>query len=136
MKSNKGATVVEFALIAVLLFTILFGIFEGGRVFHGWLVITNEAREAARWGAVRCVETGNPYCYQSYAELEAAMENHVMERTAGSVNQNPAVFGVNAIATQTAVTVQITYTVEIVTPLISALWPNFPLAAESVMRLE
>ena len=134
IKSTKGATAVEFALISLLLFTILFGIFEGGRVFHGWLVITNEAREGARWGAVR---VGDP-AFATPAVLKAAIEAHVLDRTAGSVDLST--FDVNdtvyAAPDSPEVKVRIDYTIETVTPLISALWPNFPLVAESVMRSE
>ena len=133
MGATEGATAVEFALIAMLLFVLMFGIFEGGRVFHGWLVITNEAREGARWGAVR---VGDPSYPDLTNDLEPAVETYVTDRTDGQVDQDPAVFDVECTASEDAVTVQIDYTVVIVTPLISALWPDFGLTAESTMRSE
>ncbi len=51
-KNESGQTLVEFALIASLLFLILFGIIEFGRIFHAYLVVTSAAREGARKAAV------------------------------------------------------------------------------------
>jgi hypothetical protein len=45
--NQRGASAVEFALIASLLFTLLFGIIEMGRVLFYW----NTATEATRMGA-------------------------------------------------------------------------------------
>lgn len=45
--SQSGATVVEFAITAVLLFTLLLGIMDFGRMLFTW----NAAAEATRWGA-------------------------------------------------------------------------------------
>lgn len=45
--SQSGATVVEFAIVAVLFFTLLLGIMDFGRMLFTW----NAAAEATRWGA-------------------------------------------------------------------------------------
>lgn len=44
---QKGAAAVEFALIAIVFFTLLLGIIEFGRVLFTW----NSVAEATRWGA-------------------------------------------------------------------------------------
>ena len=44
---NRGAAAVEFALVAVLLFTLLFGLLDFGRALFQW----NSAAEATRRGA-------------------------------------------------------------------------------------
>ena len=49
---QQAVTIVTFALVAPVLMLILFGTMEMGRVLSAWMVITNEAREAARYGAV------------------------------------------------------------------------------------
>jgi Flp pilus assembly protein TadG len=46
-KSQQGAAAVEFAIIAVILFTLLFGIMEMGRI----LFMMNATAEATRLGA-------------------------------------------------------------------------------------
>jgi Flp pilus assembly protein TadG len=50
IKCRKGAAAVEFAIIAPLLFTIIFGIIEFGLLFFDKQVITNASREGARYG--------------------------------------------------------------------------------------
>ena len=44
---QRGATVVEFAIVAMLFFTLLIGVAEMARVLFHW----NTASEATRWGA-------------------------------------------------------------------------------------
>lgn len=51
-KDERGAALVEFAIIAVLLFSMLFGIVEYGWVFANNLDARHGAREAARLAAV------------------------------------------------------------------------------------
>ena len=51
-KSERGATLIEFALIALLLFTILFGIIEFGWIFNGYITLTSAAQEGARMAIV------------------------------------------------------------------------------------
>lgn len=48
---DRGASLVEFAMVAVLLFTLMFGIIEFGFVFRDRLTIANSAQSAARVGA-------------------------------------------------------------------------------------
>ncbi len=47
---QRGAVTVEFVLLTPLLLVTLFLIFEFGRVFGSWLIVTNAAREGARVG--------------------------------------------------------------------------------------
>jgi Flp pilus assembly protein TadG len=50
--SQKGAAMVEFALVLPLLLLIVFGIIEFGIIFFNQQVITNASREGARYGIV------------------------------------------------------------------------------------
>jgi Flp pilus assembly protein TadG len=52
IKEEDGTAVVEFAIIAPLLFVILFGIIEFGVLLYDKAMITNAAREGARAGIV------------------------------------------------------------------------------------
>ena len=52
-RSQEGAAAVEFALIASILFMVLFGIIEFGRLFSELEVLNSAAREGARVAAVR-----------------------------------------------------------------------------------
>ncbi len=50
---QRGAVAVEFALIAPLLFSLILGIVEFGRIYNAQVLVTNAAREAARTMAVK-----------------------------------------------------------------------------------
>jgi Flp pilus assembly protein TadG len=51
--NQRGAAAVEFAIIAMLLFTLLFGIFEFGRLFYVLNSVQEVTRRAAREAVVR-----------------------------------------------------------------------------------
>jgi Flp pilus assembly protein TadG len=46
---ERGASLVEFALVAPLLFLLLFGVIEFARVAHGFTTVWTAAREGARY---------------------------------------------------------------------------------------
>ena len=50
--SDRGAAAVEFGLVALVLFTLVFGILQFGFWFWSWQAAGHAAREAARVGAV------------------------------------------------------------------------------------
>jgi Flp pilus assembly protein TadG len=47
-RSDSGAELIEFALVAPLLFLLVFGIFDVGLYFNRATTVTNAAREGAR----------------------------------------------------------------------------------------
>jgi Flp pilus assembly protein TadG len=47
-RGDRGAALVEMALTLPLMLLVAFGIFEFGRAFQTWQVLTNAAREGAR----------------------------------------------------------------------------------------
>ncbi len=57
---EEGAAAVEFAIISVLLLTLVFGLIEFGIAYSKVNVYTGAAREGARFAAVRCYP--NPSC--------------------------------------------------------------------------
>lgn len=52
-RKRSGATTVEFAVVALLVFVLMFGIFEYARFLFVHHVTTNAARDAARFAVVR-----------------------------------------------------------------------------------
>jgi hypothetical protein len=54
-----GVAVVEFAIIAMLLFTLLFGIIEFGRMFYMFNSVQEVTRRAAREAVVRWIDTAS-----------------------------------------------------------------------------
>lgn len=51
-KKQKGATAVEFAIVILIFVTIVFGIIEFGLLMYNQHIVTNAAREGARFGIV------------------------------------------------------------------------------------
>ena len=51
IKNTRGAAAVEFAIVAPLLFVLIFGIIEFGAILYNKSVITNASREGARYAA-------------------------------------------------------------------------------------
>jgi Flp pilus assembly protein TadG len=52
LRREEGASMVEFAIVAPLLFVLLFGIIEFSIVLYNQAVITNASREGARYAAM------------------------------------------------------------------------------------
>ncbi len=71
MKSNKGAAMVEFAIVAPLLFVLIFGIIEFGIIMYNKEMITNASREGARAGIVMA----NPRIQNG--EIVAVINNYI-----------------------------------------------------------
>ncbi len=51
-ESEQGASMVEFALVAILLLTLIFGIIEFGWIFNGYITLKSAAQEGARLAIV------------------------------------------------------------------------------------
>ena len=52
VRGEDGAAAVEFAIVSILFFMLVFGIIDFGFAFHSWNNTANAAREGARRGAV------------------------------------------------------------------------------------
>lgn len=52
-RKERGATAVEFAIVAMLFFTIVLGIMEFGRILYVWNTVQEVTRRAAREAVVR-----------------------------------------------------------------------------------
>lgn len=62
-----GAAVIEFALILPVLLLAVFGIINFGALMYDQSVITQAAREGARWAAVRASAASGSGCTNSYS---------------------------------------------------------------------
>jgi len=54
---TRGQSLVEFALCIPVLILILIGIFDLGRVFNAYIVVTNASREGAYFGVLNPSDT-------------------------------------------------------------------------------
>ncbi len=53
LRDETGSTLVEFAISAILLFTLIFGILDGSRALYVDHFVANAAQEGARYAMVR-----------------------------------------------------------------------------------
>jgi hypothetical protein len=140
-RRQQAISTVTFALIAPVFLFILFGTMEIGRVLNAWMVITNEAREAARRAAVTFDGTADPTDHQ--IAQQTAARDYVAQRLDGVLDPNglypkPEVKFI-ATGTNQSPQVQVTiyYNVPLVIPVIKQVLPDpFPLKAQSGMRGE
>jgi Flp pilus assembly protein TadG len=56
---ERGSTLVEFGLVLIMMFAILFGIIDFGRALYTYHFVTNAAREGTRYAIVRGANCNN-----------------------------------------------------------------------------
>jgi len=144
-KSDRGQTIVEFALIIVLFFILILGIMEYGIVLYNQSVLKDAAREGARTGAMfRADPATFAYSPMTPAEIRTVIANYVQNRllTFGTPF-NPATDvviipdpGPLVREGDLEVRVNFTYRFLALPYLGNAGWGNVNLSARSVMRVE
>jgi Flp pilus assembly protein TadG len=70
--SERGVTIVESAIILTMFFALLFGIIEAGRFLNMRQVLTNAAREGARFAVAPTSGTNN---LPAEAEIQAKVDS-------------------------------------------------------------
>ena len=124
-RTEKAQSLVEFALVLPALVLLVFGALEFGRVTQTLLVVSNAAREGARYAAV------------GFSEGEIRQK---VEEAAPSLDPEELVVEVtNAEGpTGTPVTVEVTYNVQLFTLLSQEIFgqQSFPVSSRAVMSLE
>jgi Flp pilus assembly protein TadG len=73
-RSHRGATLVEAAATLVLLLMVIMGVVEFGRIFNLYQVVTNAAREGARYAVA-------PQPGSSLGPTTAQVQNYVYQFT-------------------------------------------------------
>lgn len=129
LRSESGASAVEFALVLPVLMMVLFGIIEFGFALYQQAVLTNASREGARLGIVQAVPA------ITTAQINAAIDNYL---TPTGINPaNVARVIVPGAVTGAPVTVSLTlpYTF-MVLPNLTSVAPQINLTAYTVMRHE
>jgi hypothetical protein len=59
-RRSRGQALVEFALVAPLLFFLLIGIIEAGRFIYHYEMLNNAARAGVRYAIIHGAESGDP----------------------------------------------------------------------------
>ena len=123
---ERGQALVELALVLPILLLVLMGIVDFGRVFHGHLAVTSASRQAAREASLGRTD----------AEIMTAARNAASPLAPEQivVTVTPAF---SARQAGTSIEVTVTYSLEIITPLIQPFLPNpYQVRARVVTRRE
>lgn len=149
--SEQGATLVEFALCAMVLFAMLFGSLQISLALFSYNFVSEAAREATRYAIVRGSQcTGMPDCNATSAQIQAYVQtlNYPginvsnltatatwLSATGGPPNTTwvacTAGPGITCNAPGNAVNVVVTYTFPVNIPLVPPM--NFSLSNTSQM---
>ena len=131
LRSDRGSTMAELALIMPVFLLVLFGIVEGSLVLGAWMTLTNETREAARYG-IAGVRDGDT---NLVSEVQALAQNDLSAVLSCTPTINASITG-DGVET-TSVTVTATCNVPLQTPFTRAvLGASVPVSVSSTMRAE
>jgi Flp pilus assembly protein TadG len=125
-KKERGQALVEFALIVPILFLLIFGIIEFGRIYSAHLTANHSAREGVRAAAVGATDS----------EIISIVQNRAAALNTSKLNIN--------ISPQQSyryrgesVSVSVTYPVQIFTPVISSFFNGqYQVSVQVTMRVE
>jgi Flp pilus assembly protein TadG len=84
-RNQRGAALVEAAFTIPILLFIAVGIFEFGRAYQTWLVLTNAAREGARYAVTPGSTTANTVTIAKTYMQNGALDN--WDSAAVNINQ-------------------------------------------------
>lgn len=120
---ERGQDVVEFALIFTVLFLILMGIFDMGRVTYSYSVLYNATREGARYGVIHPTDSAG--IQAAVRKLAFGLDPNALSVTSSRPDSN-------------TIQVKSTYQFTILTPVIQVFFGSnqVALVGESTMRIE
>lgn len=125
IRSERGAAVVEFALVLPLLILLVFGIIEFGRAYNLYLGVTHAAREGARIASVR----------NGTGVTDDEIKDQVVARSALDITtSNVEVTPAGLKTPGQAITVRVRYPVTLTIPLLGSY--SIDLKSEGIMRIE
>lgn len=129
LRSEAGASAVEFALLLPLLMMILFGIIEFGLALYRQAILTNASREGARLGIVQSIPA------ITTAQINTAIDNYLTPAgiNPGDVTRTIVAGGVTGTPVQVTLTLPYTY---MVLPGLTSIAPQINLTARTEMRHE
>lgn len=125
---QSGQSVVEFALISMLLFMLMFGLMDFGRLFFTQMTLQHAVREAGRFAV-----TGNklpdpnnpPQMLSRVASIQETARKSAAGLDISNISVTSAAGGANSAGGPgDAVTVSLTTTLRLLTPLIAQLFTN------------
>lgn len=122
---TEGASAVELAIVMPVLLLIICGIIDFGNIYYQLHNVNEAAREGARKTAV------SQNLQTAVAETTSFVQTNYNNQFQVNVVPSPPVSGKN-------VTVTVTNSVTIITPIVSAFFPSNPytVTGKTVMRVE
>ena len=124
VRNRRGAALVEFAIVAILLFTLVFGMIDFGLALHDYLALNQVAREAARSYALGGIPQTAVDTWAQRLGLPATGPNAVV-----------GTYTIEGPAGATVAVVQLDYVHDMICGGFLGI-PNLPLRATMVMRTE
>lgn len=125
LQRTKGAAAVELAVVLPVFLLLVCGIMDFGNIYYQLHKVNEAAREGARKTAV------NQNLQTALAEITTFIKSNYNNNFNVIMAPSPPVSGQD-------VTVTVTNSVNIITPIISAFFPSNPymLTGKTVMRVE
>lgn len=125
IKEQKGQSLVEFALLLPLLLLLICGIVDLGRLLFAFVSLNMTSQEAVRLGGLGKTDAEIVTYARSHVRVGDASELQVIISPGQSTRKS----GEN-------ITVTLTYSLPLVTPLMTEIMPDPVLSANSTIRVE
>ena len=114
MRNERGANLVEMALISTILLLLVAGVIDIGRAFNNYIIITNAAREGVRQGSRLPCSAANKALYRvaivDATLAEAAGSGITLAAGNLSIAPDPVSTGCAGAGNPLDVTVEYTFT--------------------------
>jgi Flp pilus assembly protein TadG len=81
LKDDSGSGMVEYAIVFVLLMTMILGMIDFGRALYSYHFLSNVTREATRWAAVNGADCGAPPAGDNSCNGQGYMNNGTASNT-------------------------------------------------------
>ena len=78
MRNNSGQGLLEFAIVIMLLFTVIFGALVIGQIFHAKVILNNAAREGVRYLSLHPTDNVGSYSGTKAAAIREAKNSGVV----------------------------------------------------------
>ena len=119
--SQRGQATVELVLMMPLLLVLVFVLFEVGRVFGSWIIITNSSREGARYGVVLTQDPASDPAIQGRVQATAQFLDVDAVPCTGSYSSciqiDRAAAATGCVSPESCVTVTVRYRVFTLMPI-------------------
>jgi Flp pilus assembly protein TadG len=122
-KAEKGQSLLEFALIVPILLIILAGVLDLGRLYYAYVAVTDAAAEGASYAAIH-----------PQANARAEVLQRAQEASGALVQIDPTMVQIDcpAIAAGAPITVTVSYSFTVATPLLNVIVPSGELRLRAV----